>query len=45
MRHSVFGVGTVIDVNLQKGAHIVKFDDMSTQRSISFKARLEALSQ
>ena len=45
VRHSIFGVGTVIDVNLQKGAHIVKFDDMSTQRSISFKAKLEALLQ
>ena len=40
VRHAVFGAGTVLDVDMEKGAHIVKFDDMPTPRAISFKATL-----
>ncbi len=43
VRHSVFGAGTVLGVDLEKGAHIVQFDDMDTPRQISFRARLERL--
>ena len=41
VRHQVMGPGTVIEVDLAKGAHLVKFDSMSTPRAISFKAKLE----
>lgn len=41
VKHSVFGSGTVVDVDLIKAAHLVKFDNIDTPRSISFKAKLE----
>ena len=41
VRHAVFGPGAVVDVDMDKGAHIVQFDDMPTPRSISFRAKLE----
>ncbi len=41
--HAVFGSGTVVDVDADRGAHIVQFDDMPTPRAISFKAKLEVL--
>ena len=43
VRHAVFGEGTVTDVDAEKGAHIVQFDDMPTARAISFKAKLEPI--
>ena len=43
VRHAIFGDGTVVDVDTEKGAHIVLFDDMETPRNISFKAKLEPL--
>jgi len=41
VRHRVFGDGTVVDVDMDRRAHLVQFDDMSTPRAISFKAKLE----
>ena len=41
VRHSIFGRGTVVGADLEKGAHIVQFDEMDTPRAISFKAKLE----
>ena len=43
VRHMIFGEGTVLDVDLAKKAHVIQFDAMDTPRSISFKAKLEAL--
>ena len=43
VRHAVFGEGTVIDVDNNKGAHIIKFDAMDTPRTISFKVKIEKL--
>ena len=43
VRHSIFGLGTVTDVDMNKGAHIVLFDGMDTPRSISFRAKLEKM--
>ena len=40
VRHSVLGDGTVVDVDLKKGAHIVRFDALHTDRAISFRAKL-----
>ncbi|MBR3561662.1 MAG: UvrD-helicase domain-containing protein [Oscillospiraceae bacterium] len=41
--HAVFGGGTVVDVDADRGAHIVQFDDMPTPRAISFRAKLTLL--
>lgn len=41
VRHSIFGTGTVIDVDMDKYAHVVKFDGIDTPRAISFRAKLE----
>jgi DNA helicase-2/ATP-dependent DNA helicase PcrA len=40
VRHSVLGVGTVIAVDTEKGAHVVQFDNVKTPRSIAFKVKL-----
>ena len=41
VKHNIFGSGTVVDVDLIKAAHLVKFDNIDTLRSISFRAKLE----
>lgn len=41
VRHSIFGGGVVIEVDLIKAAYLVKFDNIDTARSISFRAKLE----
>ena len=43
--HAAFGPGTVLSVDVEKGAHLVQFDGMSTPRRISFRAKLERLSK
>ena len=43
--HDAFGPGTVLSVDMDKGAHLVQFDSMSTPRRISFRAKLERLSE
>ncbi len=43
VKHSVFGLGTVLDADTQKAAHIVQFDGVSTPRAISFRAKLQKL--
>ena len=42
VRHAVLGEGTVVEIDAEKGAHIVKFDTVATPRAISFRAKLEA---
>ncbi|MBQ7736641.1 MAG: UvrD-helicase domain-containing protein [Oscillospiraceae bacterium] len=41
--HAIMGPGTVVGVDLNKGAHTVLFDGAATPRQISFRARLEKL--
>lgn len=41
VRHFIFGTGTVVDVDRDKAAHVVAFDELGTPRSISFRAKLE----
>lgn len=41
VKHILFGSGTVLDVDMDKGAHVVQFDEMETPRKISFRAKLE----
>ena len=43
VRHAIMGAGTIVGVDTEKGAHIVRFDDLPTTRMISFKAKLEAV--
>ena len=43
VRHSVFGPGTVLDTDVDRSAHIIQFDGISTPRAVSFKAKLERL--
>ena len=43
IRHAVFGEGTVIDIDTDKGAHLIKFDCMDTPRMISFKVKIEVM--
>ena len=42
VRHSIFGVGTLLDLDPEKAAYVIQFDDMTTPRSITFRAKLEA---
>lgn len=41
VHHALFGWGTVLEADLDKGAHVVQFDELDTPRRISFRARLE----
>ena len=43
VRHSMFGDGTVVGTDTDRGAHVVQFDSMATPRNISFKAKLERI--
>ncbi len=43
VRHSMFGEGTVLELDTDRSAHVVKFDSMPTPRTISFRARLERI--
>ncbi len=43
VRHSVFGDGTVLEADMERGAHRIRFDGISTPRFVSFKAKLERL--
>ena len=41
MKHAILGEGTVEELDLERGAYVVRFDCMETTRAISFKAKLE----
>ena len=43
VRHALFGPGTVLDTDMDRGAHVVQFDEMETPRKISFWAKLERI--
>lgn len=42
-RHFLFGEGTILGEDRDKGAHIIQFDAMETPRMISFRVKLERL--
>ena len=44
IRHSVFGDGTILDTDHAKGRYEIKFDNIATPRSISFRISLELIS-
>ncbi len=43
IRHRIFGEGTVIEADMEKKAHLIRFDDLETPRRISFRVALEVL--
>lgn len=43
VRHFLFGEGTILGEDRDKGAHVIQFDAMETPRKISFRVKLERL--
>ena len=43
VKHTVFGIGTVTNVDREKGAYEIQFEQMETPRTIAFRVKLEAL--
>ena len=39
--HKVFGAGTVVSIDSDRGAYEIQFDGMETTRSLTFRAKLE----
>ncbi len=42
VEHGVFGTGTILEVDRDKNAYVIQFDDLNTARRITFKAVLTA---
>lgn len=40
IQHEFFGNGTVLEIDMEKKAYLVRFDEMDTPRKISFRAKL-----
>lgn len=45
VKHHAFGVGTVQSIDTQKRAYLVQFDTLPTPRAISFKAKMESVTE
>lgn len=43
IRHHILGPGTVIDIDADLCAHLIRFDNLPTPRSIAFRVKLEKL--
>lgn len=43
VKHSIMGTGEVVEIDRDKLAYIIQFDDLPTLRKISFKANLEII--
>ena len=43
VRGAVFGAGTIIDVDAAKKKYVIRFDDLGTERQITFRAKLERI--
>lgn len=43
VKHFLFGEGVVLEVDREKGAHVIQFEGMTTPRRISFRVKLETL--
>lgn len=42
IKHKAFGPGIIKDIDLDKSAYTIQFDDMPTERQISFRVKLES---
>ena len=40
VRHSILGVGEILECNPEKGAYLIRFDGVNTPRAISYKVKL-----
>ena len=40
VEHSVFGVGTVLDINMEEESYQILFDGMATPRQIAMKVKM-----
>ncbi len=45
VRHFMFGEGTVLGTDMDKGAYLIQFDGMNTPRAISFRAKVERVGE
>ena len=43
VRHKIMGEGTVLSLDDEKKAYIIRFDELSSDRKISFRAKLEKI--
>lgn len=43
VRHRVFGTGSILSVDADRGSYAIQFDEMDTPRSISTRSKLERL--
>ena len=43
IQHPIFGKGTILEVDMERGAYLIRFDEMQTFRSISIRAKLEKI--
>ena len=43
IRHRIFGPGTITGVDMDRSAYIIRFDDMDTDRRITFRAKIEKI--
>lgn len=41
VRHSIFGEGTILEVDLERQAWVIRFDGLQTPRTLTFRAKLE----
>lgn len=41
IKHAIFGKGSILEVDIKRGAYLIRFDEMQTFRSISIRAKLE----
>jgi DNA helicase-2/ATP-dependent DNA helicase PcrA len=45
IRHSVFGTGKIVGMNEEISSYVIQFDNMDTVRNISYKIRLDLISE
>ncbi|MBP1763360.1 MAG: helicase, superfamily [Firmicutes bacterium] len=41
--HNIMGAGEIVDIDHDKAAYLIKFDNIATMRKINFKATIEAI--
>ena len=45
VNHEIMGRGVILSMDTTRNAYVVKFDDLPTERRISFKARLDKITE
>ena len=45
IKHSVFGTGTILEVNDELSCYVIQFDSIETPRSINYKIRLDYIAE